>query len=268
MELVGGRSTTLRAAFVALLIVLGACSDDSDDVASTSSTTSSADATVAGDDAGDPDDENPDDDNTASSSTSTETTATTAGSSTTSTTTQPATTTTGAPTTQAPRTTTTAPPRPPPTTTTTTAPPPPPPTTTTTTAPPPPSGPQHGTRNTGCEQYMYNQINAARANIGRPSLAFDGGIQYIAVDWSDELARSQTLRHNPNYGSQIFAARAQAQTAAENVGRGYSNESLFNAFMNSPGHRQNIESTAFSHVTVGCVNDSGGQIWVTQNFWG
>ncbi len=115
---------------------------------------------------------------------------------------------------------------------------------------------------------MYSHINAARANVGSPALAFDYGIQYIPLDWSDELARSQTLRHNPDYGNRIFAARPQAMTAAENVGRGYSNDSLFNAFMNSEGHRHNIENPTFSNVTIGCVNDANGQIWVTQNFWG
>jgi uncharacterized protein YkwD len=155
----------------------------------------------------------------------------------------------------------------------TTQPPPPPPTTaplpapTTAPPPPPPSGPVHGTRNTGCEQYMYGQINAARANAGRSALSFDTGIQYIAVDWSDEMAGSQTLRHNPGYGDQIVRHR-DYRTAGENVGRGYEHGSLFQAFMNSPGHRANIESTAYSHVTVGCLTDGGGQLWVTQNFWG
>lgn len=115
---------------------------------------------------------------------------------------------------------------------------------------------------------MHDRINQARADVGQPALAFDTGIQYIPVDWSDEMARTQTLAHNPDYGNQIFAARPQAGTAAENVGRGYSNESLFDAFMNSPGHRENIESPRFSHVTIGCLTDGGGQIWVSQNFWG
>lgn len=114
---------------------------------------------------------------------------------------------------------------------------------------------------------MYNQINQARANAGRGGLSFDGGIQYIAVDWSDHLAGTQNLAHNPNYGSQI-AKHRNYSTAGENVGRGWDNASLFQAFMNSPGHRKNIESGAFSHVTVGCITDGSGQLWVTQNFWG
>lgn len=114
---------------------------------------------------------------------------------------------------------------------------------------------------------MYDQINAARRNVGRGGLQFDTGIQYIAVDWSDEMSSTQTLRHNPTYGDQILRHR-DYRTAGENVGRGYEQGSLFQAFMNSPGHRANIESGAYSHVTVGCLTDPGGQLWVTQNFWG
>lgn len=182
------------------------------------------------------------------------------------TTTRPATTTTAPTTTTVPPTT--APTTTPPTTTPpTTAPPttaaPPPPTTA---APPAPSGPQHGTRNTGCEQFMYNQINAARADAGRAALAFDRGIQYIAVSWSDGMAGRQILAHNPDYANQILRHR-DYRHAGENVGRGYEQGSLFQAFMNSPGHRQNIESGSYTQVTVGCLTDGNGQLWVTQNFW-
>lgn len=232
----GGRSFgRLAALVVALVLLLGACGGSDADVGSDGDR-SAGEGTAAGDRDGDGQ-------VAAESTTSSSTTTTT-------TTPAPTTTTTLAPTTAPP---TTAPP-----------PPPPPPTT----APPPaPSAPRSGTRNTGCEQYMYDQINAARRNAGRGGLQFDTGIQYIAVDWSDEMSSTQTLRHNPNYGDQILRHR-NYRTAGENVGRGYEQDSLFQAFMNSPGHRANIESDAYSHVTVGCVTDSGGQLWVTQNFWG
>jgi uncharacterized protein YkwD len=183
---------------------------------------------------------------------------------------EPTTTTTAAPTTTQPPATTTPPttqppaPKPTPQPTappaTQPAPPPPPPTTA---PPPPPPAPSAANRDTGCESYMYNQINANRGG----KLAFDSGIQYIAVNWSDRMSKSQNLAHNPSYGGQI-AQHRNYSTAAENVGRGYELGSLFQAFMNSSGHRQNIQNGAFSHVTVGCVRDAGGQYWVTQNFWG
>ncbi len=114
---------------------------------------------------------------------------------------------------------------------------------------------------------MYNQINAARANAGVPALAFDTGIQHIAVNWSDHMAGTQVLAHNPNYANQILQYR-DYRTAGENVGRGYEQGSLFQAFMNSPGHRANIEKSSYTHVTLGCITDGNGQLWVTQNFWG
>lgn len=242
----GGRSDRRAAALVvALLLLLASCGGSDTDVASEAERRSEQRA----EDARGQDDE----DEVAASS---ETTSTTTTTSTSTTTTVPPT--TVPPTTVPP---TTAPPPPP----TTAAPPPPPPPTTS--PPPAPSGPRNGTRNTGCEQYMYDQINIARRNAGRSALQFDTGIQYIAVAWSDEMAGRQTLSHNPSYGDQILRHR-DYRTAGENVGRGYEQGSLFQAFMNSPGHRANIESDAYSHVTVGCVTDSGGQLWVTQNFWG
>ena len=113
---------------------------------------------------------------------------------------------------------------------------------------------------------MHDRINGARAAAGRHGLAFDGGIQYIAVRWSDRLAGNQSLAHNPSYASEILAHR-DYRRAGENVGRGHDLAQLFQAFMDSPAHRDNILSAGFTHVTVGCVTDGGGQLWVTQNFW-
>jgi uncharacterized protein YkwD len=259
-----GRATLRRWLALVLALALlsgcaGASSDVSSDEGSDATATDVADHRTAGGDTDRPraEPDPPQQDDVAAETATTTADATTGG--------------TGGTTTTAPGTPSTTaapappPPSPPPTSPPTTAPPPPPPTTAP--PPPPPSGPVHGTRNTGCEQYMYNQINAARGNVGRPALSFDTGIQYIAVDWSDEMSGSQTLRHNPSYGDQIVRHR-NYRTAGENVGRGYEQGSLFQAFMNSPGHRANIESDAYSHVTVGCLTDSGGQLWVTQNFWG
>jgi uncharacterized protein YkwD len=261
MQSLGGRSTRRCLALaVALALLLGACSDDGSEVTSDERDR----GTVVDNRATDRARDRTTDRERGERRSVWRTAATTSTTTTTTTTTAPPP--TEAPTTtEAPATTAAAPPPPPPTTAP--PPPPPPPTTAPPPPPPPPSGPAHGTRNTGCEQYMYNQINAARANAGRGALQFDTGIQHVAVNWSDEMARTQTLRHNPNYGNQILQYR-NYRTAGENVGRGYEQGSLFQAFMNSPGHRANIESGAYSHVTVGCLTDGGGQLWITQNFWG
>lgn len=179
-------------------------------------------------------------------------------------------TTTVAPTT-VPPVTAPAPPPPPP------APPvyetaPPPPDTIYVPPPPPPAvtAPVHnvvnGSRDTGCESYLRDQINAARAAVGRPGLNHDTLIQSISVAWSDQMAGRGAISHNPNYGGQLLQYR-DWYVAAENVGTGRDLGPLFQAFMNSPEHRQNIQRGDVSHMTVGCVN-RGGTYYVTQVFWG
>ena len=112
-------------------------------------------------------------------------------------------------------------------------------------------------------------MNGARTDRGVEALVGDDRMIPISRAWSDELARRQDLQHNPDYGAQTFAAVPEARRAAENVGRTHgSNSGLFDAFMNSPGHRDAIMEPGHSHVGVGCTVDSGGQLWVTVNFWG
>lgn len=125
------------------------------------------------------------------------------------------------------------------------------------------------TRDPGCESSMTEWVNQTRAANGLPSLVSDGHIHPIALRWTDTMAQRQDLAHNLRFGDEIFAARPQAVTAGENVGRGTgSDRSLYDAFMASPGHRSKILGAEFSHATVACTVDAGGQTWTTMNFWG
>ena len=63
--------------------------------------------------------------------------------------------------------------------------------------------------------------------------------------------------------------RPEARATAENVGYSYSGaRAVFDAFMNSSGHRANILSGAHTHAATGCYRDAEGKIWVTTDFWG
>src|SRR5690606_14782644 len=73
----------------------------------------------------------------------------------------------------------------------------------------------------------------------------------------------------PRYRDQVFAARAEAMTAAENVGWGTgSARAVYDEFLRSPSHRDKTLSGALTHVAVGCVRDGGGDVCVTVNCWG
>lgn len=103
--------------------------------------------------------------------------------------------------------------------------------------------------------------------MGREPLRRDDAIFFVPANWADHLAGSQQLAHNPDYGEQILEVR-QYRYAGENVGRGGDEQILFDAYMDSPGHRANIESERYQHLSVACIIDDNGQIWNVQNFWG
>ena len=120
-----------------------------------------------------------------------------------------------------------------------------------------------------CEREMLGHMNDARAQRGTAPLAGDDRIVPVSRDWTRTMAERQQLQHNPDYAGQVFAARPEAARAGENVGRAHgSNASLFQAFVESPGHRDAILAPGYTHAGVGCVVDGGGQLWVTVNFWG
>ena len=82
------------------------------------------------------------------------------------------------------------------------------------------------------------------------------------------MAQSGNLAHNPNYFGQIRQVRPEATSGSENVGYGSSTRQVFDSFMASSGHRNNILDGSKSHMAAGCVVDGGGRVWVTMNFWG
>jgi uncharacterized protein YkwD len=137
--------------------------------------------------------------------------------------------------------------------------------------PPPPSAQPRtsgGPRDAACEKSMLQWMNEARAGAGAATLVDDAVVDHVAHDWSTHLAASGQLAHNPRYADQVFAARPQAMTAGEVVGRGHDARAIFDEFLRSPTHRDAILRRAFTHGTVGCGRDAGGQAWVTANFWG
>lgn len=137
--------------------------------------------------------------------------------------------------------------------------------------PPPrqPAASRYGTRDAECEAAMHGWMNDTRAASGRQALTWDDSILHVAVDWSHGMAERSQLAHNPDYGDEVFAARAEAMTAAENVGwGGDSARAVYDEFLRSPTHEDKILSGVLTHTAVGCVRDGAGELWVTVNFWG
>jgi len=113
----------------------------------------------------------------------------------------------------------------------------------------------------GAEAQFLSSLNSARSNAGVQALSRSGDLDSVARSWSQQMANSGTLAHNPNFSSQA----GNWQKVGENVGMGQNVSQLHGLFMDSPGHRRNILDPAFTQVGIGVVVE-GGTMWVTHVF--
>jgi hypothetical protein len=112
------------------------------------------------------------------------------------------------------------------------------------------------------ESQFVAKTNGARQSAGMSSYSVASDLVSIARAHSADMARSQTLYHNPSLTSQV----QNWQAVGENVGEGPNVDDIHTAFMNSPEHRANILDHDFTQVGVGVSVDKNGTIWVTQDF--
>jgi len=115
---------------------------------------------------------------------------------------------------------------------------------------------------------LVSLINQARSQHGLRALTVAAGTSTVASNWTSHLDAQQALSHNPDLGHQLETHGSPNWTAyGENVGDGptSSADTLFQAYMNSPEHRDNILGSAYRYVGVGVVFD-GSTAWNTLDF--
>lgn len=108
---------------------------------------------------------------------------------------------------------------------------------------------------------LYGLVNYARAAAGLDLLFIDPEAERIAQGWAEEMARTGDFRHNPNVSGHLSAPWF---SYGENIAWGYGDEAeVHQAWMDSPGHRRNIENPVFTALGVGLARNSQGQpYWV------
>ena len=106
------------------------------------------------------------------------------------------------------------------------------------------------------------RINSFRAANGQVRLAEDLQASGVAQQWTQQMASTNTLSHNPNYSTQVTTPWYRI---GENVGAGSSEAIVFQAFLNSPGHRANLLRPEFNRVGIGQVI-ANGRVWTTHVF--
>lgn len=118
----------------------------------------------------------------------------------------------------------------------------------------------------GCDTSLVVQrTNSARSHNGIGPLAKNGQLDQAA--YSHSVKMSQVGMTHDGWYDEIKQSGYPGSTAGQNVAYGYSAPGVVDAWMNSPGHRQNILNGAFHDIGVGCVS-SNGVLWWTQDFGG
>ncbi|MHA6260863.1 CAP domain-containing protein [Sporosarcina sp. CAU 1771] len=126
---------------------------------------------------------------------------------------------------------------------------------------------QQNASNSAVEQAVLDLTNAERQKAGLKSLQIDSKLMNSARQKSTDMATKNYFSHtSPTYGSPFDQLKANGVTyrsAAENIAMGQrSAAEVVQGWMDSPGHRQNILTSDFTHIGIGY--DANGHYWTQQ----
>jgi len=134
------------------------------------------------------------------------------------------------------------------------------------------AAPLPGVRLNAYEARLVHLVNQARADHGLARLIVTAGATDVARGWAADQADADRMSHNPAFARQLQAAGGTRWTwAAENVGFGNAGDpdQLFDLYMNSPLHRDNILSPRARYLGMGVVPklvDTWLMVYNTMNF--
>ncbi len=123
-----------------------------------------------------------------------------------------------------------------------------------------------GNPSNSIEKEVHQLINAHRTGIGLMSFEWNETIATECRNHSIEMANARTINHD-GFNERInkIGETISWNWAGENVAYNYSAEAVVIAWLNSPGHKSNIESN--SNLTgVGVAFDEDSTIYFTQIF--
>jgi uncharacterized protein YkwD len=115
------------------------------------------------------------------------------------------------------------------------------------------------------EAEVHRLVNEHRTEMGLPTLEWNDIIANECRQHSQEMAYAHTINHD-GFNERInkIGVTISWNWAGENVAYNYSAQGAVTAWLNSPGHKSNIESN--SNLTGVGVAYDGGTIYFTQIF--
>lgn len=125
------------------------------------------------------------------------------------------------------------------------------------------------TTQTWTEEFM-DLVNDHRASIGLRALIHDDDMGDIARTHSQNMASGAVAFGHTGFSSRCSASKAAlggGNWCGENVAAGQTTpRAAFTSWMNSSGHRANIEKSTATHSGFGFAKSSSGKYYWTQIF--
>lgn len=115
---------------------------------------------------------------------------------------------------------------------------------------------------------FVEQMNAHRASVGCAPLEWNDAVAAVALGHSQDMVDRSFFSHqNPDGASpfdRLRAAGISYSRAAENIAYGYpTGTAVLTAWLNSPGHKANIENCALTEHGVGLVGTHWTHLFIT-----
>jgi len=110
-------------------------------------------------------------------------------------------------------------------------------------------------------------INAHRISVGLEKLSFHRTVKAVAFTHTDYMIAAEYVSHDNFFlRKNSLIEKASATVVSENVAYAYSSaESVFNAWINSEGHKENIEGD-FVYTDISAEVDDRGNWYFTNIF--
>jgi uncharacterized protein YkwD len=121
------------------------------------------------------------------------------------------------------------------------------------------------------ENTILELTNKARAEEKLAPLKLNATLTEVARAHSHNMADKGEMNHvldGKNPAERIRAAGYKYSSCAENIamGENVSLPEIFEAWMKSKGHRENIMKPEFREIGIGIARDPKGRVYYTQEF--
>ncbi|WP_339650483.1 CAP domain-containing protein [uncultured Maribacter sp.] len=118
------------------------------------------------------------------------------------------------------------------------------------------------------ETELFEMINNYRSSIGLNEMEFESTTYYYAGLHTDYMIEKENTSHEKfDERAENISKRTGAVFVAENVARNYDTlEAAFEAWLDSPGHRKNLEGD-YDYTAISIKPNSNGDLYFTQIFF-